>query len=191
MSINLKKGFTLIELLIVIAILGTLAVVVLIALNPVQQLARTRDAGRISTVTQLGHAMQALGTTRGGTYPVHGGTGNCTGSATTGTNWVTNCLVNGGEIQDEPTNPTYSANTSYGCGTGHASDPSGWCYVGTAAGGTVYTSPEASSNRSLCPSTGRAFIAFNTVDGRGGILCMPNTTSFPSAAAGAGGTWQQ
>lgn len=42
---NIKNfGFTLIELLIVMAILGVLAVVVLVAINPVQQLARTRDA---------------------------------------------------------------------------------------------------------------------------------------------------
>ena len=64
----LKKGFTLIELLIVIAILGVLAVVILIAINPQEQLARTRDAGRTSSVTQLGHALQAYYTARDGTY---------------------------------------------------------------------------------------------------------------------------
>jgi len=53
------KGFTLVELLIVIAIIGVLAVVVLVAINPVEQLAKTRDSGRISTVTQVGHALQA------------------------------------------------------------------------------------------------------------------------------------
>ena len=56
---NYLKGFTLIELLIVIAILGVLAVVVLVAINPVQQLARTRDAGRKSSVAQIGHAVAA------------------------------------------------------------------------------------------------------------------------------------
>ena len=47
-----RRGFTLIELLIVMAILGVLAVVVLVAINPIQQLARTRDTGRKSGVTQ-------------------------------------------------------------------------------------------------------------------------------------------
>jgi prepilin-type N-terminal cleavage/methylation domain-containing protein len=42
-------GFTLIELLIVIAILGVLAVVVLVAINPIEQLARTRDGGRLTS----------------------------------------------------------------------------------------------------------------------------------------------
>ncbi len=64
-----RKGFTLIELLIVMAILGVLAVVVLVAINPVQQLARTRDAGRKSGVTQMGHALEAFYTSQGAEYP--------------------------------------------------------------------------------------------------------------------------
>ena len=85
----MKKGFTLIELLIVIAILGVLAVVVLLALNPVQQLARTRDSGRISAVTQLGHALEAFATSNNGTYVPENVT------------WITT-LVNAGEIATVP-----------------------------------------------------------------------------------------
>ena len=48
MTAYLKKGFTLIELLIVIAILGVLAVVILVAINPQEQLARGRGGGRTS-----------------------------------------------------------------------------------------------------------------------------------------------
>ncbi len=46
-------GFTMIELLIVIAILGILAVAVLSALNPIEQINRGRDTGSRSDAEQL------------------------------------------------------------------------------------------------------------------------------------------
>ena len=67
-----SKGFTLIELLIVIAILGILAAGILVAIDPVEQLSRGRDAGRKSAVTQLGRALQAYYTANSN-YPVIAG----------------------------------------------------------------------------------------------------------------------
>lgn len=46
-------GFTMIELLIVIAILGILAVAVLAAINPIEQINRGRDTGNRSDAEQL------------------------------------------------------------------------------------------------------------------------------------------
>jgi prepilin-type N-terminal cleavage/methylation domain-containing protein len=46
-------GFTLIELLVVIAIIAILAVVVVLTLNPVQLLAESRDANRVSDMATL------------------------------------------------------------------------------------------------------------------------------------------
>src|SRR5260221_6288756 len=54
-----KQGFTLIELVIVIGVLGVLAASLLVAIDPLEQLARARDAGKKSSVKQLGEAMQA------------------------------------------------------------------------------------------------------------------------------------
>ena len=48
-----KAGFTLVELLIVIALIGVLAVAVLAAINPLEQLNRARDTGMESDASQL------------------------------------------------------------------------------------------------------------------------------------------
>lgn len=165
-----KKGFTLVELLIVIAILGTLAVVVLIALNPVQQLARTRDSGRQSTVAQLGHAMEAYATARGGVYPAVVAT------------WITTNLVTPGEINTLPSPVTYSAGGANCQGT--TAVENGFCYkVGGTGGNTqfvIYATAEALVNSSYCTVAGQsAFFTYSSAAGRGGIVCAA-TASGPS-----------
>jgi prepilin-type N-terminal cleavage/methylation domain-containing protein len=166
MTVRNKKGFTLVELLIVIAILGTLAVVVLIALNPVQQLARTRDSGRTSTVTQLGHAMEAYGTTRNGVFPALSGT------------WIATYLVTSGEITVVPSAISYSAGGAICQGT--TAVQNNVCYK---VGGTnntqfvIYSTAEALTNSSLCTTTGQsAFFTYSSAAGRGGIVCAGTTT---------------
>ena len=52
-TIKAQAGFTMIELLIVISILGILAVAVLSAINPVEQINRGRDTGSKSDAEQL------------------------------------------------------------------------------------------------------------------------------------------
>ena len=48
-----RGGFTLIELLIVITIIGVLAVAVLSAINPIEQIRRAQDQGRQSDAAEL------------------------------------------------------------------------------------------------------------------------------------------
>lgn len=61
---RLKKGFTMIELLIVIAVLGVLAVAVLSAINPIEQINRGRDTGSRSDAEQLLSAFDRYYTTQ-------------------------------------------------------------------------------------------------------------------------------
>jgi len=48
-----SKGFTLIELLVVITLIGVLAVAVLSALNPIEQINKAKDAGKRADASQL------------------------------------------------------------------------------------------------------------------------------------------
>lgn len=63
---SLKKlGFTMIELLIVIAVLGILAVAVLSAINPIEQINRGRDTGSRSDAEQLVSAVDRFYASKG------------------------------------------------------------------------------------------------------------------------------
>lgn len=167
MTAQFKRGFTLVELLIVIAILGTLAVVVLIALNPVQQLARTRDAGRISAVTQLGHAIEAYTTTNNGVFPA---------AAT----WMAD-LVSTGEINTEVAAIAYNAGTAAECGTNQVN---GFCFdLDANDSAVVYATAEADSNINRC-SSGTAYFVYSTAAGRGGIVCSAGEPTAPVLSGG-------
>lgn len=170
MTAQLKKGFTLIELLIVMAILGVLAVVVLVAINPVQQLARTRDAGRKSAITQMGHALEAFYTAHGATYVPESGA------------WIT-ALVTAGELSTVPSEITCSVAGCGVCATNRQNNT--WCYdATTAAGGEpaiAYTRLESASEISKC-TAGNAYFVWSTADGRGGLVCggepLPGTQTW-------------
>ena len=63
-----SKGFTLIEILIVIVLLGILAVAVLSAINPLEQIRKGRDSTRKSDAAELLNAFERNYTSFG-TYP--------------------------------------------------------------------------------------------------------------------------
>ena len=169
----LKRGFTLVELLVVIAIIGVLAVVVVVAINPVQQLARTRDSGRKSGVTQIGHAMEAYATTHNGIYVDESGT------------WVTS-LVTAGELSVVPSLIAYSITGISACTLPFAE--SGWCYDATTGTGgnpiIVFARLESLSSISLCTGgPDAAWFVWSTADGRGGTVCT-TLPAIPTVSAG-------
>jgi len=167
---KVSKGFTLIELLIVIAVLGVLAAVILVAIDPVEQLARGRDAGRKSAVTSVGRAMQAY-YTNNSVYP--------TTAEWTGSN-ATNVLVLSGDIKIIPTQTTNPIPLTVCTG---GSLVSNFCYKVNAAIGAenmvVYTRVESRSEREKGPCTvtaGDAWLVYASIDGRAGIVCLPAGT---------------
>ncbi|MBI2028741.1 MAG: type II secretion system protein [Candidatus Levybacteria bacterium] len=167
-KLSSRKGFTLIELLIVIAILGVLAAGVLVLIDPVQQLARARDAGRKNSVGQLARAVQAYLTTRQSAYPNDAGT------------WITTELIAAGEIQTVPANPTMTA--GFCAGTGGAVE-NGYCYnrAGAAPGtnGQVYVRLESQAEIAKCSAGNIPF--FQWVANRG-TTCLVCTAADPGFA---------
>lgn len=67
-----KKGFTLIELLIVIALLGALAVALLAALDPLEQIKKGTDTGVRNTVTEIGSSFTRYASVKAGSFPFNG-----------------------------------------------------------------------------------------------------------------------
>lgn len=169
---NSKSGFTLIELLIVIAILGILAVVLLVVMNPGERQAQARDTGRISSIAQMGHSLQAYYSVKS-VYPDAGV-------------WATE-LVGSGEMSTFPAGINYSYNSVVPCTTYSqpAVNPT-FCYNEDEANGNgalVFSKAEATSHRGKCTSPEEAYFVFSTQDSRGGTICSSgDPTPWPAGS---------
>ncbi len=64
-----QKGFTLIELLVVIGIIGILAAIVLVAVNPGRQFAQARDTQRRADLYSITNAIYQYATENNGNLP--------------------------------------------------------------------------------------------------------------------------
>lgn len=142
------------------AILGVMAVIILVIINPVEKLAQARDSNRLTSVTQLGHALQAYYTSTS-SYPVVA-------------NWAQN-LIDKSEISSFPSGVPYSAYSITPCTTyvEPYTNPT-YCYNEDEANGRgaiIFTKAEALSYRSKCTAPYTAYFVFSTVDGRGGTIC--------------------
>jgi prepilin-type N-terminal cleavage/methylation domain-containing protein len=72
-STALQRGFTLIELLVVIGIIGILAAVVLVAVNPARQFASARDTQRRADLYSITNAIYQYATEHNGNLPMNAG----------------------------------------------------------------------------------------------------------------------
>lgn len=179
LSAQVKRGFTLIELLVVIAVIGILATIVLLAVNPAEQLARGRDAARVSGITQLGRSLQ-------GYYTANGGSGYPTAN----TNWLTT-LTNSQDVKLIPTNPTYGSlpNAGATCVVGSRAQggtAAGYCYnvaAGLTSGAVVYQRLESNLyNSTKCGGgTTSAWWVFSVENAQAGLVCISGNGE-PSAA---------
>jgi prepilin-type N-terminal cleavage/methylation domain-containing protein len=157
-----RDGFTLIELLIVIAILGVLTTAVLVAINPLEQFARSRDSGRKNMVNQLGHAIQNYYTAQNATYPP------------VAANWMT-ALQTSQDIKTIPDNVTTQNNPTTPCaapGQLH----NNICYNANASEAVVYAvqgsrSEQVKAGGGVTPCATVTFVVWSSAAGRTGLYC--------------------
>lgn len=152
------SGFTLLELLIVLAIIGVLAVIVFVAINPAERNAQARDAGRISAVVQVGKSVEAHFTSQS-VYP-------------STTNWAQD-ILDSGNLLTFPSGLAYSLGSTTNCTTfvQPALNPT-YCYdLSLANGALVFARAESLSYTSKCTSPENMYFVYSSADGRGGTVC--------------------
>ena len=127
-------------------------------IQPGQQLASTRDVGRASTVTQMGHALEAYYVSHNGAYPLSVPT------------WA-QILVEAGEISSVPEEIPYDIGT-VSCTTNTAN---GYlCYSSSNDQFIVYSALESSSSKAICQTNGLdslTWYVYSSMDGKGGYVC--------------------
>ena len=146
------SGFTLIELLVVIAVLGVLAGGVLVAINPLEKIAKAKDSTKKTTVSQLVNALQSYYTLSGGKYPQ-------AGSA-----WI-DTLVSNGDLKNVPPQAGGVA-----CAPA-SSNHNGYCYKTNTPYNTeaiVYAGLESSERPSGTSGT-TPYIMWSSATGESGI----------------------
>lgn len=168
-----SSGFTLIELLIVIAVIGVLASVVLAVINPLEQLSKSRDAGRRSSVTQLGKAMSAYFlNTSNSQYPAVVAT------------WQQNYLVTPGEISSVITVPA----TTVIC-AGTTAVQGNVCYTPLTSNtdAVIWTMAESTTEKQKiaggCASPSVVVIAWIASQGKTGATCVNNASTPPGSGS--------
>lgn len=172
----LSSGFTLIELLVVIAVMGVLATVVLVAVDPVEQFARAEDGNRKQIVNTLGNSLIQYYTLRQA-LPAEGAT------------WL-DSLVTSGELKTVPeAGPT-------ACGGAGAGVDNNYCYntdtgvPSTAVDAVVWVALESKAddltagNGTACGgTTPQAYFVFNTATAKTCYACGSASQVFTTAAA--------
>lgn len=125
------KGFTLVELLVIISIIAILAAVIILVINPLELIHRSRDATRIKDLDNLAQAINVSTQEAGmssnsivsilcktsGSYPCVGSTFPSTGNSrlTNGNGWVKANLAIQSSVTftSLPVDPVNNANYHY------------------------------------------------------------------------------
>lgn len=123
-----SKGFTLVELLVVIAIIAILAAVVVLIINPLELTRRSRDAARLTDLSNLQQAINVAvqeATNAGQNILCNGANPPCASNSVNGSRnnngsgWVrVNLSASGGSVS-VPTLPIDPTNTNTGAGNGY------------------------------------------------------------------------
>lgn len=149
------KAFTLIELLVVIGIISILATIVLVAVNPLESIAKARDSQRKTTIATLITILRSYSTSSGD-YPEANQT------------WMNPLL----QTQDLASIPPEVEAVLIGSVSCNFNSVNGYCYHRDNDGKIVlYTGLEAGIEKSKCNDGESPWYLWSSCDGRMGVVC--------------------
>lgn len=121
-SLSRDDGFTIVELLVTIAVMGAVATVAMIAINPAKRIAEANDTQIKTDISSIRNSLEAYAAANNSRYPVTPTwwCENCTAYAAKGANnWIPE-LVERGFIKRLPTSPLNGVPGYPGCTAGQA-----------------------------------------------------------------------
>ncbi len=145
----MRKGFTLLEILLVVAAIGILAGIVILALNPGKQLADTRNAQRQADVNTILNAVYQYAIDNDGDLP-----GSIPSDATCGDTATEEICVTGGtctslvDLSDLTTSETYLV-TMPEDPTGATTNGAGYHIVQSTNGRVTVCAPDAEESLTI------------------------------------------
>lgn len=157
----LRSGFTLIEILLVMAVLAVLFGITLVALNPLEQLAKTNDTKTKQSVNKLGGLLTAFYAQKQ-TFPV------------TDTDWMDELITNA-DLNERPAAAPTACSPA-------ASNDSNFCLQTDSSTAVVYARLTSQGEDRKCPiASDVPYFSYVISRGSSCIVCAgANATLTPS-----------
>lgn len=162
-----QPGFTLIEIILVMAVLGIIAGITLVAVNPLEQLAKTSDVKTKQSVNQLGGLLTAFYAQKQA-FPV------------ADSNWMDDLIANA-DLGERPDPPSKACSPA-------ASSDNQFCLQHSGGAAVVYARLASNTEDKKCAiSSDVPYFAYFTARGSSCIVCgATNATISPSDVCDAG-----
>lgn len=142
----------------VIAVLGVLASIVLVAVNPAENLAKAHDGKTKQSVSHIGSSLTTYYSTKN-QFP------------TADTEWMSD-LITAGDLNDRPSAPSELCNPATALDTN-------FCLQTTASSAVIYARLTSKNENSKCSvSSDVPYFLYDTSKGRACLVCGNPTDTF-------------